>query len=139
MTEFSIAIRVYIEDTDAGGIVYYVNYLKYMERCRTEFLRSLGYHKPAILDDGLLLVVHSAQVEYRRSARLDDELQITTSLMKLARTYVEFKQAVMRGKELLCIGNICVACVDSSTMKPNALPGHMHSKLNHFVVPQSQG
>lgn len=58
MDPFGIPLRVYIEDTDAGGIVYYVNYLKYMERCRTEFLRSLGYHKPAILDGGLLLVVH---------------------------------------------------------------------------------
>ncbi len=139
MTEFSISIRVYIEDTDAGGIVYYVNYLKYMERSRTEFLRALGYHKVAILDDGLLLVVHSAQIDYRRSARLDDELQVTTSLVKLARTYIEFKQQVMRNQELLCVGNIRVACVNSSTMKPNALPMHMHKQLVHFVEPQSQG
>ncbi|MES2673341.1 MAG: tol-pal system-associated acyl-CoA thioesterase [Pseudomonadota bacterium] len=139
MTEFSIPIRVYIEDTDAGGIVYYVNYLKYMERCRTEFLRTLGYHKVAILDDGLLLVVHSAQIEYRRSARLDDELQVTTRLIKLARTYFEFKQQVTRDQKLLCVGNICVACVDSSTMKPNALPKHMHAQLSYFVEPQSQG
>ena len=110
-----------------------------MERSRTEYLRSLGYHKVAILDDGLLLVVHSAQIEYRRSARLDDELQVTTSIVRLARTYVEFKQQVMRNQELLCIGNICVACVDSTTMKPNALPVHMHSQLSNFVEPQSQG
>ena len=69
MHPFSIPLRVYIEDTDAGGIVYYVNYLKYMERSRTEFLRSLGYDKPAILDGGLLLVVHAAQINYRRPAR----------------------------------------------------------------------
>ncbi|MES2824258.1 MAG: tol-pal system-associated acyl-CoA thioesterase [Pseudomonadota bacterium] len=139
MTEFSIPIRVYIEDTDAGGIVYYVNYLKYMERCRTEFLRSLGYHKGAILDDGLLLVVHSANIEYHRSARLDDELRVTTSLIKLARTYVEFRQQVMRDQTLLCLGNICVACVSSSTMKPNALPKPMHAQLSYFVEPQFQG
>ena len=80
MSVFSFPVRVYIEDTDAGGIVYYVNYLKYMERSRTEFLRSLGYDKPAILEGGLLLVVHTAQVNYRRSARLDDQLQVTTQL-----------------------------------------------------------
>jgi len=68
MIEFSYPVRVYIEDTDAGGIVYYVNYLKYMERCRTELLRSLGYGKTAILEGGLLLVVKSAHIDYVNSA-----------------------------------------------------------------------
>jgi 4-hydroxybenzoyl-CoA thioesterase/acyl-CoA thioester hydrolase len=138
-TEFSIPIRVYIEDTDAGGIVYYVNYLKFMERCRTEFLRTLGYHKPAILDDGLLLVVHSAQIDYHRSARLDDQLNVTTSIIKLARTYVEFKQQVFRNQELLCTGVVRVACVQASVMKPRAMPVHMHQQLTQFIEPQSQG
>jgi len=137
MKDFSIPIRVYIEDTDAGGIVYYVNYLKFMERSRTELLRTLGYDKPAILGDGLLLVVHAAQVEYRRSARLDDQLQVTASIIKLARTYVEFKQQVMRDQELLCVGNIRVACVSSATMKPHAIPADMHKQLTHFI--ESQG
>lgn len=137
MTAFTIPVRVYIEDTDAGGIVYYVNYLKFMERSRTELFRTLGYDKPAILSDGLLLVVHSAQVEYRRSARLDDLLQVTTSIVKLARTYVEFEQQVMRDQELLCVGNIRVACVKSTTMKPHAIPVDMHKQLTHFI--ESQG
>src|SRR5690554_7690155 len=102
--DFGIKVRVYIEDTDAGGIVYYVNYLKFMERSRTEFLRSFGYDKPDILDDGLLLVVHSANVQYRRPARLDDQLQVTTAVAHLARSYVEFQQQVLRGNELLCEG-----------------------------------
>jgi 4-hydroxybenzoyl-CoA thioesterase len=139
MAEFSIPVRVYIEDTDAGGIVYYVNYLKFMERSRTEFLRTLGYDKPAILGDGLLLVVHAAQIDYRRAARLDDALQVSTSLIKVARTYVEFKQHVFRQQELLCVGIIRVACVKNITMKLHALPVAMHAKLNHFVEPQSQG
>lgn len=138
-TEFSISVRVYIEDTDAGGIVYYVNYLKFMERCRTEFLRTLGYHKPAILNDGLLLVVHSAQIDYHRSARLDDQLSVTTSVIKLARTYVEFKQQVFRNQELLCTGAVRVACVDASVMKPRAMPAHMHQQLTQFIESQSQG
>lgn len=139
MTDFSIPVRVYIEDTDAGGIVYYVNYLKFMERSRTEFLRTLGYDKPAILVDGLLLVVHSAQIEYRRPARLDDELQVSTVITKLARSYIEFKQQAMRNQELLCSGNIRIACVNSVTMKPQAIPGHMHRRLTYFIESQPQG
>lgn len=137
MTDFSIPIRVYIEDTDAGGIVYYVNYLKFMERSRTELLRALGYDKPAILSDGLLLVVHAAQIQYRRSACLDDQLQVTSVIIKLARTYVEFKQQVFRGHDLLCEGNIRVACVKSCTMRPHAIPSDMHKQLTHFI--ESQG
>ncbi len=138
-SEFSIPVRVYIEDTDAGGIVYYVNYLKFMERSRTEFFRALGYHKPAILDEGLLLVVHSAQIDYHRSARLDDELCVTTGIIKLARTYFEFKQQVFRNQELLCTGIVRVACVDASVMKPRAIPAHMHQQLTLFIETQSQG
>ena len=121
MTAFALPVRVYIEDTDAGGIVYYVNYLKFMERSRTEFLRSLGYDKPAILDEGLLLVVHSAQVIYRRPARLDDQLEVTTEVVKIARTYVEFQQNVLRGNELMCEGLFRIACVSGETMKPNPI------------------
>ncbi|GGY65925.1 tol-pal system-associated acyl-CoA thioesterase [Cellvibrio zantedeschiae] len=134
--EFSISVRVYIEDTDAGGIVYYVNYLKFMERCRTEFLRTLGYHKPAILDDGLLLVVHAAQVDYRRPARLDDELLITSSITKLARTYIEFKQQVFREQELLSSGLVRVACVDAALMKPRPIPADMHQQLSQLQISQ---
>ena len=138
MQSFSIPVRVYIEDTDAGGIVYYVNYLKYMERSRTEFFRSLGYDKPAILEGGLLLVVHSAQVNYRRSARLDDALQVTAQLEKLARTYAEFKQQVLRGDELLCEGVIRIACVDARSMKPSALPVAIHQQLHQIFHRQPE-
>ena len=137
MHPFSIPLRVYIEDTDAGGIVYYVNYLKYMERCRTEFLRSLGYDKPAILDGGLLLVVHSAQINYRRPARLDDLLSATAQVEKLARSYVEFKQQILRGEELLCEGLIRIACVDAATMKPSAIPDAMHHQIDQFFHSQT--
>lgn len=133
-SSFALPVRVYIEDTDAGGIVYYVNYLKYMERSRTEFLRSLGYDKPAILDEGLLLVVHSANVQYRRPARLDDQLQVTTSVAKLARTYVEFQQQVLRGNEMLCEGLIRVACVAQASMKPSAIPLVMRQHISQLLT-----
>ncbi|ARU29833.1 tol-pal system-associated acyl-CoA thioesterase [Cellvibrio sp. PSBB006] len=129
MTAFALPVRIYIEDTDAGGIVYYVNYLKFMERSRTEFLRSLGYDKPAILDEGLLLVVHSAQVIYRRPARLDDQLEVTTEVVKIARTYVEFQQNVLRGNDLMCEGLIRIACVSGETMKPNPIPIAMFERI----------
>ena len=129
MTAFALPVRVYIEDTDAGGIVYYVNYLKFMERSRTEFLRSLGYDKPAILGEGLLLVVHSAQVIYRRPVRLDDRLEVTAEVVKIARTYVEFQQNVLRGNELMCEGLIRIACVSGETMKPNPIPIAMFERI----------
>lgn len=127
--EFQLPVRVYIEDTDAGGIVYYVNYLKFMERCRTEFLRHLGYDKPAILEDGLLLVVHSAEIQYRRPARLDDQLMVTADVERVARTNVSFRQRVWRGNEMLCEGLIRIACVAGDTFKPRPMPAQMQRKL----------
>lgn len=127
--EFQLPVRVYIEDTDAGGIVYYVNYLKFMERCRTEFLRHLGYDKPAILEDGLLLVVHSAEIQYRRPARLDDQLMVTADVERVARTNVSFRQRVWRGNEMLCEGLIRIACVAGDTFKPRPMPARMQRKL----------
>ena|SRR5690554_2992242 len=126
---FILPVRVYIEDTDAGGIVYYVNYLKYMERSRTEFLRALGYDKPAILDDGKLLVVHRAEVNYLSPARLDDQLQVSATIVKMARTYVMFEQKVAAGNKLLCEGLIRIACVDAASMRPAAIPVPMREKI----------
>jgi len=127
--DYRFALRVYIEDTDAGGIVYYVNYLKYMERCRTEFFRALGYDKPAILDTGLLLVVHSAETRYRRPARLDDKLLATARIEQLKRTSVSFCQGIWRGDQLLCEGLIRIACVDPAGFKPRPLPAPIHRQL----------
>jgi len=126
---FSLPVRVYIEDTDAGGIVYYVNYLKFMERSRTEFLRQYGYDKPAILSDGTLLLVHRAEISYRRPAQLDDLLRVTTEVDTVARTNVLFKQIIYRGNELLCEGLIRIACVNPKTMRPCAMPAHMREQI----------
>jgi 4-hydroxybenzoyl-CoA thioesterase/acyl-CoA thioester hydrolase len=129
MSQFEIPIRVYIEDTDAGGIVFYVNYLKFMERARTEFMRNLGYDKPAVLEDGKLLVVHSANTQYRRPARLDDLLGVSVVIRKLARSYVVFEQKVFRGSELLCEAEIKVACVTKAELRPVALPENMRTDI----------
>lgn len=129
-SEFKLPIRVYIEDTDAGGIVYYVNYLKYMERARTEWMRSFGFDKPAILDNNRLFVVHSANVQYLRPALLDDELTVSAQMGRLARTYIIFNQAIERQGEVICRGEIKVACVEQATMKPSAIPEEIRSALN---------
>lgn len=129
--EFQHPVRIYIEDTDAGGIVYYVNYLKFIERSRTELLRSLGYGKTAILEDGLLLVVHSIDAKYLAPARLDDEVIATASVKKLARSYVVFEQQVRRGDQLLCDATAKIACVNAQ-MKPQALPAHLYRAISQI-------
>lgn len=128
-SEFKLPIRVYIEDTDAGGIVYYVNYLKYMERARTEWMRSFGFDKPAILDNNRLFVVHSANVQYLRPALLDDELTVSAQMGRLARTYIIFNQTIERRGEVICRGEVKVACVEQATMKPSAIPEEIRNAL----------
>lgn len=126
---FSIDLRVYIEDTDAGGIVYYVNYLKFMERSRTEFMRSLGYGKTAVFSEDKMFVVHSANVQYLGAARLDDALDVTARPLKVARSNIVFEQSVLRGGELLCRGEIRIACVDRASSRPCAMPDAMYDQV----------
>ncbi len=135
INEFKLAIRVYIEDTDAGGIVYYVNYLKYIERSRTELLRSLGYGKTAVLGDGLLLVVRHTEIDYLSSARLDDEIVATAQVQKIAKTYVVFHQEVRRGDEVLCKATVKIACVQTSInkMKPARIPDSIYDSLQKML------
>ena len=127
--EFSLGLRVYIEDTDAGGIVYYVNYLKFMERARTEFMRSRGFGKDYIFNRELMFVVRDVAVEYRLPARLDDELEATAGIRRLRGASMVFFQSVMRGAEILAQGEITVACVDRNGLKPRRLPPEVVGKL----------
>lgn len=127
--EFSLGLRVYIEDTDAGGIVYYVNYLKFMERARTEFMRSVGFGKDYIFNRDLMFVVRDVAVEYRLPARLDDELEATAGIRRLRGASMVFFQSVMRGEEILAQGEITVACVDRNGLKPRRLPPEVVGKL----------
>jgi len=127
--EFTLPVRVYIEDTDAGGIVYYVNYLKFMERARTEYLRTLGYQHYALADDNFQFVVHSANVQYRQPARIDDALQVTASLKKLGKATLLFDQQVLRGNTVLCQADIKVACVTADTLRPAGIPAALYKKF----------
>ena len=130
MSEFRCPIRVYIEDTDAGGIVYYVNYLKYMERARTEFMRRHGHGKQAIFSADLMFVVRGVEVRYRRPARLDDELVATAQILSCGAAQLIFEQRILRGAEELCSGTVDVVCVDRHTFKPRRLPQVMLAALS---------
>ena len=127
--EFSFKLRVYIEDTDAGGIVYYVNYLKFMERARTEFMRSLGYGKDYIFNHDLMFVVRDVAVTYLLPARLDDELEATASIEQLRGAVMVLRQSVRRGDAILAQGDVTIACVDRSGVKPRRLPPEMMARL----------
>lgn len=127
---FSLPLRVYIEDTDAGGIVYYVNYLKFMERARTEWLRTFGYQHYTLADENFLFVVQSANVRYATPARIDDQLEVQVVLEKLGRASFQFVQRVMRGEELLCEADVRVGCIRGDTFRPTPMPATLYQKIS---------
>jgi len=124
---FELPIRVYWEDTDAGGIVFYANYLKFFERARTEWLRTLGVGQQALRDStGGMFVVSEAQLKFHRPARLDDELIVTAALQESGRASLTIAQQAFRktagDPELLCEGLIRIGWVDAAAMKPARIP-----------------
>ena len=127
--EFSLPLRVYIEDTDAGGIVYYVNYLKFMERARTEFMRDLGFGKDYIFNHDLMFVVRDAAIRYLAPAQLDDELEATARITALGGASITFAQSVRREGQDLASGELTIACVDRSGVKPRRIPKDMKDRL----------
>ncbi|MDM7857291.1 tol-pal system-associated acyl-CoA thioesterase [Thiopseudomonas acetoxidans] len=132
---FSLPVRVYYEDTDAGGVVYYVNYLKFMERARTERLRALGFNQQELAQLNTLFVVHSAQARYHAPARLDDELQVTANVSQLKRARLEFTQQVSRVNDdkLLCEGQFVIACIAADSFKPKAMPSALFDMFQNNV------
>jgi acyl-CoA thioester hydrolase len=121
--KFELLQRVYWEDTDAGGVVYYANYLKFMERCRTEWLRSLGIDQHRLrLDRQLQFAVVSVAVDFLRPAVLNDEIIVTAELERLSGATISFKQTIIRGGAQLIDASTRVACLDSGTLRPRAIP-----------------
>lgn len=124
---FEWSIRVYYEDTDAGGVVFYANYLKFFERARTEWLRAAGIGQQTLRQtDRAMFVVKSTAVDYHAPARLDDALRLTVSIERLGRASVQFVQHAWRRNgqvdELIAVGKIRVGCVDAISFKPVAIP-----------------
>ena len=116
-------VRVYWEDTDAGGVVFYANYLKFFERARTEWLRSLGIGQQQLRDDtGAIFVVTDTALAYRQPARLDDELSVTVVVDELRAASMKLSQQAWRGDFLLCSGDIRIGCVDAQNLRPCRIP-----------------
>ncbi|MBC3934548.1 tol-pal system-associated acyl-CoA thioesterase [Undibacterium rugosum] len=119
-------VRVYYEDTDAGGIVFYANYLKFFERARTEWLRARGLQQQQMkAQTGTMFVVKSGTVEYHAPARLDDELTISVEVQKLGRASLHFVQEARCAERLLASGVIKVGCVDAESVRPAAIPDYV--------------
>ena len=127
---FRHRLRVYWEDTDAGGVVFYANYLKFFERARTEWLRSLGVGQQALREaTGAIFIVTETRVHYRAPARLDDRLDVTVALRERGRASMLIAQQAWRGDALLAEGEIRIGCVDHGTFKPRRIPTEITSRL----------
>jgi acyl-CoA thioester hydrolase len=129
---FSITVRVYYEDTDAGGMVYHANYLKFMERARTEWLRALGYEQDTLIrEEGRLFAVRSASVNFIRPARLNDLLEINAKVSDLKRASVTFEQqALLSGQTIAADGVVRVACLDAASLRPRSIPENLRKELS---------
>jgi acyl-CoA thioester hydrolase len=134
---FTWTIRVYYEDTDTGGIVYYANYLKFFERARTEWLRKAGFEQRAMLQEhGLQFVVAQVDCEFRQPAKLDDVLEIDVRVARAGRASIEFSQTARRGTEVLATARVRVGCIDTARFVPAAMPSAMLDALK--LLPRAQ-
>lgn len=123
MNHFIWPIRVYYEDTDAGGVVFYANYLKFFERARTEMLRAMGYEQDELIaNEGIIFVVRSVQVDYLTPARFNEQLQVTAKVSLAKKASLTFEQVITRGDDVLCKGSVRIACLDAQAMRPKAIP-----------------
>lgn len=126
-TTFVWPVRVYYEDTDTAGVVYYANYLRFMERARTEWLRSFGFEQDALVrEQKMIFAVRSVAVDYRRPAVFNDALEVTAGIKQFGKVSIDFQQEVIRKdggrEEMLASGQIRLACLDSETLRPKQIP-----------------
>ena len=127
---FSWPIRVYYEDTDAGGVVFYANYLGFMERARTEWLRALGFEQPEMAEkDGVLFVVHTVNIKYLKPSRFNDSLQVTVEVVNVGGSRIRFLQQVLRGNEEIARAEVEVVCVSADTLRPARMPDVMRMTI----------
>ena len=144
--EFSWPVRVYYEDTDSGGVVYYANYLKFMERARTEFLRSIGYEQDQLQQElGIIFAVHSANIQYKKPARFNDGLNVVTSITSLGKASIHFKQSVFLESShhagsapdakscLLSEAEIKIACLNAKKFTPQSIPAPIIEKITKEI------
>ncbi len=134
MNKFHWPVRVYYEDTDGGGVVYHANYLRFMERARTEWLRSLGFGQNELRRNlGVIFVVREVRVRYLKPAVFDDALQVVSNIEEVGRSLMRFRQVIRRGEETLTEGLVEVVCVDAGKFRPVALPPVIREKMTEFA------
>ncbi len=130
MTIFHWPVRVYYEDTDAGGVVFYANYLKFFERARTEMLRDMGFEQDQLIaEQKIIFVVRAVQVDYLTPARFNESLEVSAEVTQAKKVSLNFEQMITRNGEVLCKGNIRIACLDAESMKPKAIPANLLDRL----------
>jgi acyl-CoA thioester hydrolase len=131
---FTWTVRVYYEDTDTGGVVYYANYLKFFERARTEWLRASGFEQQKLAaEQGLQFVVARIECDYKRPARLDDRIHLDVRVIHAGRVSVVFEQTARRGDEVLALARVRAGCVDTKTLAPRAMPAPMLDAMKSMV------
>lgn len=134
MAVFLWPVRVYYEDTDSGGVVYYANYLKFMERARTEWLRDLGFEQDAMLrDHGIIYAVRSVQLEYLRPARFNDSLAVSAEVVGYGGASITFAQEVRRDAEILCRGKVRIVSLDAASFRPRPAPEAVMKLLQNMM------
>jgi acyl-CoA thioester hydrolase len=133
VADFQWQVRVYYEDTDSGGVVYYANYLRFMERARTEWIRMLGFEQDRLIrDDGILFAVRSASLEYLRPARFNDLLNVSVHLVERRRASLTFEQVVSRlddDSDPLCTGSVRIACLTADSLEPTPIPAYLLEEI----------
>ncbi len=133
MSQFNWPLRVYYEDTDSGGVVYHSNYLNFMERARTEWLRALGFEQPVLKTDlGIIFVVHSMTLVFKSPAYFNDLLEIRARLLKIGHGSMEFIQSVARDDQLLVEATVKLACVDAVSFKPIGIPAIIKQAMKNM-------
>jgi len=138
LSEFAWPVRVYWEDTDGGGIVYYANYLRFLERARTEWLRSIGFDQSRLAAESkLAFVVASVSIEYKRPARLDDVLTINCQAQARRSSTLVFKQQILKQTDLIASAEAQVVCVDLQRMKPVRIPETLIRQLSNEECAQA--
>lgn len=129
--EFHWPVRVYYEDTDSGGVVYYANYLKFMERARTEWLRDLGMEQDALRDQfGIIFAVRNVQIDYILPAKFNDMLTVVATISKSGKASINFSQKILCENNLLSTAEIKIACLDAALFKPVSMPKHVLELLS---------
>ena len=130
--KFIWPVRVYYEDTDAGGVVFYANYLKFFERARTEMLRDMGYEQDQLIEtENLIFVVRSVQVDYLISARFNELIDVSAEVVKIKKASLTFEQWITRGDDVLTKSVIRIACLDAQTMRPKVIPDYLLEQLTN--------